>query len=83
MLGGNHILDDNERFDPTVGCSLEGPMSSPRPCTGRSRSSRPSSRLAAFIAPTAMSEPGLGSYQRTATRETLGKASEQRKTLST
>ena len=25
MLGGDHILNDNERFDPTAGCSLEGP----------------------------------------------------------
>jgi hypothetical protein len=25
VLGGDHILDDNERFDPTAGCSLEGP----------------------------------------------------------
>jgi hypothetical protein len=25
VLGGDHILNDNERFDPTAGCSLEGP----------------------------------------------------------
>src|SRR5215813_6328710 len=50
-------------------------MRSPWPCTGRSRSSRPSSRLAALIALTALSAPGLGAYQRTATRERLGKAS--------
>jgi hypothetical protein len=25
VLGGDHILDDNECFDPTAGRSLEGP----------------------------------------------------------
>jgi hypothetical protein len=25
VLGGDHILDDNEGFDPTASCSLERP----------------------------------------------------------
>ena len=25
MLGGDYIVNDNERFNPTTGCSLEGP----------------------------------------------------------
>ena len=25
MLGCDHIVNDNERFNPTAGCSLEGP----------------------------------------------------------
>jgi hypothetical protein len=25
VLGGDYIVNDNERFNPTAGCSLEGP----------------------------------------------------------
>ena len=73
MLGGDHIINHNDRFNPIAGRSLEGPNEVGWPMHWEEQDLKAKLWLAAFIAPTAISVPGFGSYQRTATRKRSGK----------
>ena len=75
MLGGDHIVNDNERFNPTAGCSLEGPNEVGWTMHWEEQELKAELSARSFYCATAMSAPGLASCQSTATRETLGKAS--------